>query len=497
MELIKLNGFCAVTEGSNSTFPRMKLAIRTFFKYNQWFNGSLIVLNLKSNPLSSHNITILNQEYNNIKVIEIDDTNYDKLGEEEKLNCLKSNIFNISCSGLIYFSRNSLFINSIEDVLNEDHISSFELGTFTLNKNIELIDFDSNFMYVPSKYLNNYNGIYDELSNIKLSKFNNNVIIKLFKDFNIPVKKDILVANSSNFPDSKYSNFLRYNKAFGLIIMNSHGPMYKRINMFWLGINSKETNIKATPSKLIINPQPIPNNIDEFDFSISVIIPAYKADPYIEECIKSILNQTFKSNIEILIGIDGCASTYNKVKELTQKYEVRAFYNDSSSVGPYIIRNSLISKAKYDRIIFFDADDVMMPNLISEVVKYDNKKSPIRFKYFNFTHGNDPSISKQKHHDVAHGVFLCPKSTLDEIGGFQPWLCGADTEFMKRCKLNKVEDVRLDTCLFYRRIHSNSLTQNQATNHRSKVREEAKRYINTNRNWSIPISRKIINLIEL
>ena len=38
---------------------------------------------------------------------------------------------------------------------------------------------------------------------------------------------------------------------------------------------------------------------------ISIIIPAYNAEPYIDKCLNTILNQAFKGNFEIIIINDG------------------------------------------------------------------------------------------------------------------------------------------------------------------------------------------------
>jgi hypothetical protein len=89
---------------------------------------------------------------------------------------------------------------------------------------------------------------------------------------------------------------------------------------------------------------------------------------------------------------------------------------------------------------------------------------------------------------------MCSKKILDRIGGFQPWICGADTEFMKRCSMNGIRGTRIEIPLFYRRIHPKSLTQNGPTNHRSRIRIEKQRFIKTNRDWAIPISRKKVYL---
>ena len=166
------------------------------------------------------------------------------------------------------------------------------------------------------------------------------------------------------------------------------------------------------------------------------------------------------------------------------------------NVGPYIIRNTLATKAKYDNLLFFDADDIMNNNMISTILSYYNESRPIRFKYLNFIHGNN-YLKGRPHSTVAHGVFFISKKIFDGVGGFQPWMCGADTEFMKRCSNNGIIDINISNYIFYRRIHNQSLTQNKSTRYRSKIRDVAVKFIKTNKNWSIPINRKTTELIKI
>lgn len=49
--------------------------------------------------------------------------------------------------------------------------------------------------------------------------------------------------------------------------------------------------------------------------NISVLIPAYNCDLYIEQCIDSVVNQEHTSDVkyEIIVGVDGCEKTLNKL----------------------------------------------------------------------------------------------------------------------------------------------------------------------------------------
>ena len=90
---------------------------------------------------------------------------------------------------------------------------------------------------------------------------------------------------------------------------------------------------------------------------ISIIIPVYNAEPYLEKCLTSVLGQTH-SEIEVIL-IDDC-STDNSV-EIINAYansdsRVRVFQNEKNSlIG--VSRNLGIREAKGEYIWFVDADD--------------------------------------------------------------------------------------------------------------------------------------------
>lgn len=54
------------------------------------------------------------------------------------------------------------------------------------------------------------------------------------------------------------------------------------------------------------------------DVSVSVIVPVYNAEEYIEQCLESLVNQTLKT-MEIVIVNDGSTDDSNKIIELYKK----------------------------------------------------------------------------------------------------------------------------------------------------------------------------------
>lgn len=100
----------------------------------------------------------------------------------------------------------------------------------------------------------------------------------------------------------------------------------------------------------------------------SVIIPVYNSERYIENCLKSLLNQDYQ-NIEIIVVNDGSTDSSEKIiKEYSKKKSlVKYIYQDN--FGAPSARNKGLSKATGDYIIFFDSDDFVEKNFISKMVE--------------------------------------------------------------------------------------------------------------------------------
>jgi glycosyltransferase involved in cell wall biosynthesis len=93
---------------------------------------------------------------------------------------------------------------------------------------------------------------------------------------------------------------------------------------------------------------------------ISVIIPAYNEEKYIEACIQSISSQR-KS--EIIVVCDSCN---DKTKEIAKKYTRKVYSVQLRNVSA--VRNYGAAQASGDVLVFIDADSVMAPNLLDEII---------------------------------------------------------------------------------------------------------------------------------
>lgn len=97
---------------------------------------------------------------------------------------------------------------------------------------------------------------------------------------------------------------------------------------------------------------------------ISVIIPVYNGEKYIEKCISSLICQTI-TNIEIIVVNDGSADRTSSIAHNMQSQDARIVVIDKENEGVSIARNTALAIAKGEWIAFSDADDYYLPNGIA------------------------------------------------------------------------------------------------------------------------------------
>lgn len=99
------------------------------------------------------------------------------------------------------------------------------------------------------------------------------------------------------------------------------------------------------------------------------VVCAYKESEFLEECIKSLKNQTIKSNIIVV------TSTPNEyIKEITKKYELPLYINKGKT-GIGLDWNFGVSNTKTDYVTIAHQDDIYNSNYLENIVKkLENKK---------------------------------------------------------------------------------------------------------------------------
>ena len=94
---------------------------------------------------------------------------------------------------------------------------------------------------------------------------------------------------------------------------------------------------------------------------ISIIIPIYNGEKFIEKCIKSIKNQTFK-DFEIILVNDGSSDNSGQICDELAKNDNRIKVIHQENLGVSEARNRGIIASKGEYICFIDCDDYIKVN---------------------------------------------------------------------------------------------------------------------------------------
>lgn len=111
------------------------------------------------------------------------------------------------------------------------------------------------------------------------------------------------------------------------------------------------------------------------EFLISVIVPVYNIEDYLERCIRSIMGQTYQ-NLEILLVDDGSTDSSGAICDRLAEEDsrIRVFHKENG--GSSSARNLGIREAKGEYIGFIDSDDYIEPDMYelmaAAVIKYDS-----------------------------------------------------------------------------------------------------------------------------
>ncbi len=107
---------------------------------------------------------------------------------------------------------------------------------------------------------------------------------------------------------------------------------------------------------------------------ITIIIPCYNTEKYIEKCLVSILKQNL-DKFEIIL-VDDCSKddTVKIIKKYTKKYNNIRLIENTENHGAGYNRNLAVKEAKYGLISFIDSDDYIEDNFYQELYMAINKE---------------------------------------------------------------------------------------------------------------------------
>ena len=99
---------------------------------------------------------------------------------------------------------------------------------------------------------------------------------------------------------------------------------------------------------------------------ISVVVPVYRVEDYLDHCISSIVEQTYP-NLEILLVDDGSPDNSGEICDRWAQRDSRVQVIHKQNAGAGAARNTALDMAKGDLIAFVDSDDYLHPNLYAHL----------------------------------------------------------------------------------------------------------------------------------
>jgi hypothetical protein len=204
---------------------------------------------------------------------------------------------------------------------------------------------------------------------------------------------------------------------------------------------------------------------------ISLFVPAYRAERWIQECADSLLTQKLPAGwqLELLIGVDGCPATLKAALEIDDPRV--GIVEMAENVGTYVTLNTLLRYGTGELVFWHGADDVLVQGALRKMLKMV-LQGPLRSvgKRYKSTDENLRVISESKG-STTNGRLSWRAAWDNAVGAFQPWRCGADMELVKRGWATGLQKYVVPEPLLLRRTHPGQLTQAEPRQLGSEIRK--------------------------
>jgi len=252
---------------------------------------------------------------------------------------------------------------------------------------------------------------------------------------------------------------------------------------------------------------------------VSVIIPVYKVEKYLDRCVQSIIDQAYK-NLEIILVDDGSPDKCPELCDEWAKKDNRVKVIHQENGGVCSARNAGINAASGEYITFIDSDDCVT-NKYSEALEYANSSNvemvisnTFRNKHFNqnknYVNLTGKDFYKIFQHDIpisCWGKIVSRKFVLENDLFFVSGSCGEDLEWSIRTfccaqsfsvwadSFYNYELTETSVCGNRKFKHFSSLVDNfekifkniDSTNYKNKYKKRAKAAIIRNLYYNIAI----------
>lgn len=230
---------------------------------------------------------------------------------------------------------------------------------------------------------------------------------------------------------------------------------------------------------------------------ISIIIPIYNVEQYLEQCLDSIVNQTYQ-NIEVLLIDDGSSDTSAEICKKYSEKDSRVHFYSREHEGPAEVRNYGLKKAKGDYIGFADSDDYLDLSMYQQLYEISKKHDAdisitnyaffendevqsqnVTGKVFSFDKEEILKLYIEENSEYMITPSVCTKLFKKEIVSGLEFpkgrICAEDFLFVTQAFVKAEKITYLDKKLYFYRQHSGSTMHNVLLMER-RIKDEIELY---------------------
>ena len=213
---------------------------------------------------------------------------------------------------------------------------------------------------------------------------------------------------------------------------------------------------------------------------VSIIVPIYNVEKYLEKCIKSLINQTYR-NLEIILINDGSTDESCKICKRYKNQDNRILFINKKNGGSASAKNIGLKIAKGDYIAFVDSDDFieldMIEYMVNTIKKYNSDivQCKLRDYYTNTIYFKQEEIN-EKSMDVKEFLYLilkqwenslfCNKLFKREVIEnvfFKEGRCIDDEFFTYKCVINSKSIVTSNKIVYNYRMRRSGVMKSESS----------------------------------
>ena len=218
---------------------------------------------------------------------------------------------------------------------------------------------------------------------------------------------------------------------------------------------------------------------------ISIIVPIYNAEKYLNKCLDSLINQT-KKELEFILINDGSTDTSEEIIKNYKDNRIKYFKNKNQGIGK--TRNFGISKAQGKYLMFLDSDDYLALDACEKLYdKAEKEKLDIVMNDFIkiFDDGRKEYI---KQPNFKNSSLKNNPNIISE--NLSPWAKLYSTKLIKKNNIKFVEDLKYEDAPFV-------IETLDKANNIGKINEALNYYVIHGNSETTVLDKKVFDILKI